>query len=412
MNSSQRKLLFAAILLAMIVFLSYRSWSAYQFHARLREARTRLEQNEPELALFVVRPLLAAGQRHRELFYLAAWSYRLMGETARALEYLTLAEELGHNEFEIAQDRGLALFDLGRLQEAEPLLQASPSKTSMHALTLLHIERFEMDQALRDLDAWISLDPQNPIPFVLRGDVWVQAPDNEKAVEAYRRALELDPDDFEARVKLASALRELGRLDDAVALLRRCLEHEPTDFIATVLLARCEVESGEVASARLLLESVLKAQPNLSAALVELGKIELEEGNFDQAEHLLDRAVKLEPRNDSALYNLATALTRLDRGGEAAGPLARWNEVQESRKRLRAILDQIESDPTDIAAHVEASTLYMDLGETRQAARHITAALAAEPQHAGARKALNRWREQSSDNAAAPGLAPIQETRP
>lgn len=392
--------------------MGIRLLAAHQLRSRLATARAYLDRGDAASASYVLRPLLEKKRRDEELLYLAARSFRLLGAPEKSLEYATIATELGYQSVELDAERGLALFELGRFQEAEPILKASPTKESMAALTMLHLELFEMDQVLNDLDAWIMLDPKNPLPHVVQGDTWIRAPDYEKATAAFRRALELEPDYFDAQVKLGSSLRELGRLDEATQLLRQCHKDQPNDPAAVLLLAQCESESGDVPAARSLLEGLLGEYPDLPAAQIELGKIELEDGEFEQAANLLRRAVKLEPQNDSALYNLATALKRLDRNEEAAESLARWSEIQESRRRLRDLLDRIEADPTDIEAHAQASAVCLDLGDPQQAARHLTAALARDPSHATARETLNRLKEHLPDFVATPRPTLPQESRP
>jgi hypothetical protein len=99
-------------LLLAIGVLSVRSWSNHRFYSRLSRARNHLEKHEPGIAHLVLRPLLEAGIQDDELFLLAAWTYRLKGEPARSLEFLKAAAELGHDEFELNEHRGLALFDV------------------------------------------------------------------------------------------------------------------------------------------------------------------------------------------------------------------------------------------------------------------------------------------------------------
>jgi len=389
-NPTRRLVILIGLFLGATAILGFRYRGASQYRARVKSAQSYLEQGDAASALYVLRELIQSGWREAELLYLAARSYRLMGVPDKSLEYAALAAELGLESAELDMERGLALFDLGRFQEAKPILESRPTKETISALTFLHLNLFEMDEALRDLNTWTMLDPENPLPHALCGDMWVQAPDYGKAAEAFRRAVELDRDNLEVRTKLASSLRELGQLDHASRILRQCDTEEPNNPTVMLLLARCEADSGDVVAARSLLERLIDAHPNLPAALVESGKIDLENGDFESAANLLRRAVQLDPRSDSALYNLASALKRLGRDDDAAEPLNRWSAVQELRRRLRDLLDHIEEDPTDVESHAAAGAVCLELGDSAQAARHITAVLAREPDHAAARQLLAR----------------------
>ena len=195
-------------------------------------------------------------------------------------------------------------------------------------------------------------------------------------------------------------------------MLRESHEHSPQRADIALQLARCEIEAGRVPEARALLQELVADHPNFAAALVELSKLDLDDGQYEQAAELLSRAVTADPSSDAAWYNLAIARERLGRADEAAEPLAKWNELQQARLRLREQLDRIKSDPADIDARVTAGEICLAIGDAAQALRHFTAALGQNPDHAAALEGMNRLNNLSTAGAADPHATQSGGIRP
>jgi tetratricopeptide (TPR) repeat protein len=405
MKLTRRLMWLSGLLLAGAAVLGYRYWTAHTREAILLAARAQLERKNPAGAITALRPLLERGRQDEELLTLAARSYRLAGYPERSLQLLAATGERDDTSAESDLERALALFELGRFTEAEPLLRASPTKDALAALSEIYLQRFEMDRALGALESWVRLDPADPAPHLLIGDVWIEAPDHEKAIQSFRRALELQPNLPIARERLASVQLELGQLDEAGELLRQCHEEMPSRADIALKLARCEMESGRVSEARTLLRQLVTEHPAFAAALIELGKLELDEGDCEPAAALLTRAVAADPSQDAAWYNLAVALERLGRTDEAAESLAKWTNRQRDRQQLREQLDLIQSDPADIDAHVRAGEISLTIGDAAQAQRHFIAALRQNPDHTAAREGMSRLNELFADRATDPHAA-------
>ena len=390
MNRTQRLLLLLGVLAVAGGVLVVRWSRGRERQQAVTRAGELVEQGEPELALRTVRPFINAGRADGELLVIAAKAYRLLDEPAKALECLDVAASQGYVADVLDLERGLALAAVRRFAEAVPLLIGSPTKEAAVALASIHLQLFEMEKALDNLNTWKQLAPDDPSPYVVAGNVWARANEHETAVEQFRQALERRADLFEARLPLANSLAELGNIDEAVELLVACLEAQPRDPAASLRLATCEVERGNVAAARSLLEKLIEAHPHVVPALVELAKIELDDGNAAAAERLLAEAVSRDPTNDAAVYNLSLAASRLDRADEAAELMTRARELKESRRRLADAMDRVNADAADFDAFCEAGELLADLGQPQQAASLFSAVLARDPANARAREGIRR----------------------
>jgi predicted Zn-dependent protease len=112
----------------------------------------------------------------------------------------------------------------------------------------------EMERSLKDIDALIAANPNNPYLYELRGQVLF---DNGKIKESeapYRKAVELKPNAPLLRILLGETLaseEDKSKLDDAIAQLKRALDFENDNPDAWQFLARAYDAKGDPGMARL-----------------------------------------------------------------------------------------------------------------------------------------------------------------
>ena len=79
----------------------------------------------------------------------------------------------------------------------------------------------EIDKALETYDLWKQTYPRDPVPYINSGTLYSQRGESERAIEAYSKAIEIDPARRIAYSNLFGKYIELDRLDEARALLDR-----------------------------------------------------------------------------------------------------------------------------------------------------------------------------------------------
>ena len=67
----------------------------------------------------------------------------------------------------------------------------------------------------------------------------------EKAIEAYRQAVELDPNYFDAWHALGMAYLRAGKIQDAIAAGKRSVEINPNDMLAHTSLSMYYMKAGD-----------------------------------------------------------------------------------------------------------------------------------------------------------------------
>lgn len=114
-----------------------------------------------------------------------------------------------------------------------------------------------------------------------------------QAVRLFRRALSVDPNLQEARIRLAHVVGDRGQHDEAVEELRRAIAVQlPVflDYYASLLLGREEATRGRHDEARVAFERAAAIHPESQAPLLGLSQVAIARGNHAQALAYLRRA--------------------------------------------------------------------------------------------------------------------------
>jgi tetratricopeptide (TPR) repeat protein len=156
-----------------------------------------------------------------------------------------------------------------------------------------------------------------------------------KAVEIYKRALELDPGLLGARRDLAMACVELEEFDEAKNHLIEVLRLDPKDCWSWVVLANLySKHDKDFATAEKFHKRALEATPNDPWALNGLAAVKMEQGQPQEAIKCFDAAIAAHPKFANALYGKAMVLQGLGELLPAADllkTLFRQGEFQDAR---------------------------------------------------------------------------------
>jgi tetratricopeptide (TPR) repeat protein len=154
-------------------------------------------------------------------------------------------------------------------EAAEQAVSLDPNESVAHcALGRVHIFAGEVEMAIGEMQAAISINPNYALGHYGLGWAYIYgACQWEKSLPHLDAALRLSPRDPWRWVPLmikGSALRSLGRHDEATAYSRRACQFPDIPFFPYVLLAAALAESGQNNEARAAVEKAIRLQPALS----------------------------------------------------------------------------------------------------------------------------------------------------
>ena len=201
----------------------------------------------------------------------------------------------------------------------------------------------------------------------------------EAAHQAYARLQHLDPKEFEWRYLDAIVLQRLARHADAATSLREALAIVPAYTPARVKLAEALLESGRLDESEPLFAALVKERAAEPVAEYGLGRITAARGQHGAAVVHLERAVSLFPEFAAAHYALARSYRALGRAEDARRALALH---QQHGARWPAIDDQVLARVTalkaDARAEMRRGTKLAEAGDIPAAIVAIEGALAAD----------------------------------
>lgn len=284
--------------------------------AGYRLARLMLSQNKVDECIDFVEKAKQAHLSSAALFIVLGDAYLTKGDADKAAEsYLLALNEQSEDAdallglARVSQskaDKRTALLYLFRVKE---LVGDSPELLYRFALVALKSELYE--EAKTALERAVKLRPSEAVYLMALGAIWIKRPDLLSAEQAFRRALELQPESTQAQMYLAYVLFRQKKYPEARVFMERTSKADasrPEPFYYLGLIAQ---EQGEEDRALQILETLVQRFPGFTLAHLALGSTYLKLKNYQSAQRELELAVKLNPDDPTAHYQLALLYARL-----------------------------------------------------------------------------------------------------
>jgi tetratricopeptide (TPR) repeat protein len=185
----------------------------------------------------------------------------------------------------------------------------------------------------------------------------------EEAIAAYGKAIELDLKDPAAYNNKANALDGLGRYAEAIDAYDKAIELDPEDAELYANKASSLIAHGKCEEAIVVYDKAIELDPKLEGVFNGKGYALISLSSYDDAIIWLKRALELQPNDRSARINMALALQKRNKPGDA----------DEAKAILNNIIKENEKDD-------DAARAYAMLGE-REKMLALVKTLVAEKPH-------------------------------
>lgn len=224
----------------------------------------------------------------------------------------------------------------------------SESRQRARAFTDLanaYFARAQYKIALDELRKAITSDNRFGPAYNIYGLIYMELTEDKLAEENFRRALELDRSDSEARNNYGWFLCTRGRYDEGLeqfaVALRNPLYPQPERAMANAGL--CAEMKGDLALAEANLLKSLKLQPDNPNTVLKLAGLNFRQGRLMETQRLLGRHAELAPPTAESLW-LGVRLERKlgDRAQEAAYGLQLRKRFPDSNEARLLLTGQYE----------------------------------------------------------------------
>jgi superkiller protein 3 len=311
-------------------------------------------------------------------YYMLGLSLVKMGKPAEAEQSFAKAIEINGENFGYHHGLAKAYFDqdqysksVATLKTAEPLAADAQSKFALYTLRgYAYAALEEWADAVEDLENAKKIKKDGAVLSQL-GKAYYGLGHNDKAVVAFREALQVRANDPTATQLLAESLINLGAkatsdaqkanyYKEAVQHAEKYQKMKPNSYEANNLVGRAALGAKDFAKAEQAFRKVLAQKPDYCYAMVNLGKVYTAQKLWADAESILTDATKCAPRMPVVYESLGFVIEKQKRLEEAIAQYEKAMEIKPSAG-LRSAIDRCREN---IAIRDE--NLAIDMAEQKQ----------------------------------------------
>lgn len=273
-----------------------------------------------------------------------------------------------------------------------------------------HIHESMLLLAMDDVNRALALDSMDARYHALKGEVQYLAKDPSEAVKSFERALELDPENTDALLKMAEIKLLLRQYQDCFDLANKALRVNEQLYMAYFIKGYAHYELGDSSRFVSSVQTALELNPDFYDGYTMLGSFYASLGN-DIALDYYNSALEVRPDDGEALYGKAIYLQNNGRPDEAmtvydymvsledTNPLPWYNqgyiwlEVKNEPERAITYFERaLEIFPEYPEALYNLGLCYERMGQTVKARGHYSEALKINPEFDLAAEGLERLR--------------------
>ena len=180
----------------------------------------------------------------------------------------------------------------------------------------------ELDQAQKQLDEALALDPTIPEAYVLHARILLERGEIGSAQEALNNAISRGANDAESDYLAGVIAQRYGRLSEALAAYRRAADRNPHDAHYVVAVAETLVELDSTQEALELIERRWTDFEHNATLRATAGQIYMLTGRYERAADVYREAVRISPDDQTLQCQFGVALAMAEKHAEAVSVLA------------------------------------------------------------------------------------------
>lgn len=287
------------------------------FTAELTRAEAAMDKKEYEAAEKDLLAATAKNPKNYRAWFDLGFIYNETNRAPQAIDAYRKSVDSNPQIFESTLNLGLMLARANDPEAEKYLREATKLKPISHAeegwyrawLSLGQVTKTSKPaEAIEAFRNAAKLKPNDAEAHLSAGLLLEQENQFADAANEYQKAADLDPKSSEALAGLVNAYTKLNQFPDAEAALRKYIALDPNNATAHVQLGRILVAERKWDEATAELEKGLKTQPGDVAAEKEIASIYLAQKFYDEAIPHIQSALKSAPQDPQLRHWLGIAL--------------------------------------------------------------------------------------------------------
>jgi tetratricopeptide (TPR) repeat protein len=217
--------------------------------------------------------------------------------------------------------------------------------------------------------------------LIEQGDIFFDEKRFQKALETYKKALEVEPENIDALICCGLCYRNLEEYDKAIEYYDNALEIEPDNKTALNNIGYVLECKGKIEEAIEYYNKSLEVDPNYDMPLVNLTKIYLDRKDYKSAIKVYKNALEVDPINTANWIDLGRAYRFMEKYEKAIMAYSKalklvpsnkiaWNNLgyvyftqKEYKKAIEAITKSLEIDWLYDLPYSNLNKVYKELKE-------------------------------------------------
>jgi tetratricopeptide (TPR) repeat protein len=289
------------------------------FPPELAQAETAIEKKDYATAEPLLNKVVSAHPDSYQAWFDLGFVYNAEGNTAESVAAYRKSVAAKPDVFESNLNLGLQLAKTGQPDAEQFLRAATTLKPTANVdeghsrawLSLAHVlaDR-NPDEAIDAYKQAAALQPNDPEPHLAAGALLEKENRFADAEAEYRQALRVQPNSADALIGLSNIYMRGQRLADAEEFLRKLVVLQPDNAAAHVQLGRVMAAAGHNDAAVAELQTALQLQPNDLAIQRDLADLDSSTGKYDEAEKSYRLLLAAHPDDATLHYGLGLALLK------------------------------------------------------------------------------------------------------
>ncbi len=210
----------------------------------VKEIQAKIQKKSYQEASELIRQALLIEPDNADFYYLRGILHSYQGRLTDSIEDLKRSLQLDPRHTDSAVCLSVILNDIGRYDEAKKIF-----------------EQANQSVFLKQIGDDAQIDRRFSVKHFELGDLYFRYRRFDEAIEEYNKAIQLEPQAVDIRIKRAKAYAKKGFITRAIQDLQQLKVERSTDLTVRIQLGLLHYSQGNVLDAELEWESVLEMDP-------------------------------------------------------------------------------------------------------------------------------------------------------